>query len=781
MLRVCRRVNLGAGSVPFIGASNVWVDDSLTDSSSIAFVQFLTAAAIQGTAAGQLEVIVYDDALSGMASPFQDINNGGEKILRVVNDSKELSQILRYLRGHIQGVQNVIQGRTPSLTEFRDDVQFPIEGYKLVVLATDFGLLDEAIQNEVVTLSKVGPQNGVTFLIHSMDLGVNEYILDLFERLNVNGNVVRSAGGHVLGNFAPENAQSLIATARRISAEVARQSVAVVPFSDIEPADETWRYSSAEGITFTIGRYGLAPISITLGDEVNQRHNALITGAVGQGKSNLISVIVHSLCGRYSPEELQLYLLDFKEGVTLQRFAGEGNGEFLPHARVIGLEADREFGLSVLQHLFAVYVERMRTFKSVGVQSIREYRRVPRSVAMPRILLIVDEFQMMFAERDRVSDEIADLLQKAVRLFRAAGIHIILASQTIGGNASLMGAAAEGLFGQVPVRIALKNSLAESHATLGANNSAASYLRSREAVVNLDYGEPAANKKIAIAFADEAVLKPRRHEWLSLFQGQRRPYVFRGEEARSLVDDWGLAEHTVHEDSLPTAWIGQQLDVDGTCVQADMSRGLGRNIALVGPTDAVVPLLSIVTSLVLTARKDCPPEVAILDLSNSMHDTVGDDENWVEDLRSCGAVVHAIDGSGVEVYLEELIRTVSSGGAGEREVYVVGIGMERLRSSATFESLIAEGPLRGIHFVCWWSKFGAFQDLVGFGGAAHFDVKLGYGLDRQSARRLFDDPLLEWSPRDNRMLAWDALGMSQPCAIIPYTAAPSFEQLCSGI
>ncbi|WP_308807146.1 FtsK/SpoIIIE domain-containing protein [Actinomyces sp. 594] len=724
---------------------------------------------------------MYDDALSGIASPFQDINNGGEKLLRVVSNSKELSQMIEYLRGHIQGVQNVVQGRCASLVDFRDDVQFPIEGYKLVVIATDFGLLDEAVQNDLVTLSKVGPQNGVTFLVHSMDLGVNEYVLGMFERLNVSGTVVRTAEGRHLGHYTPPDARSLITTARRVSREVRTQSVAVVPFHDIEPAGESWQHSSAEGITFAIGRYGLASISITLGDEVNQRHNALITGAVGQGKSNLISVIVHSLCGRYSPEELQLYLLDFKEGVTLQRFAGDAKGDFLPHARVIGLEADREFGLSVLRHLFDVYAERMRAFKSAGVQNIREYRRMRPGAAMPRVLFIVDEFQMMFAERDRVSDEIADLLQKAVRLFRAAGIHIILASQTIGGNASLMGAAAEGLFGQVPVRVALKNSLAESHATLGPNNSAASYLRSREAIVNLDYGEPAANKKVAIAFADEAVLAPKRHEWFSLFQGQGGPYVFQGEDARSLVDDRALAEHAVHEDSPPIAWIGQQLDVDGTCLQADMSRGLGRNIALVGPTNAVAPLLSIVTSLVLPAGRGRRPEVAILDLSNSMRDTAGDDEDWVEGLRSCGAVVRTIDGNGVEGYLEELIGAVRSGGAGEHEVYVVGMGMERLRSSATFESLIAEGPLNGIHFVCWWSKFGAFQDLVGFGGAAHFDVKLGYGLDRQSARRLFDDPLLEWTPRDNRMLAWDAIGMSYPRTIIPYTVVPSFEQLCPGV
>ena len=156
----------------------------------------------------------------------------------------------------------------------------------------------------------------------------------------------------------------------------------------------------------------MSPITITLGDEINQRHNALVTGAVGQGKSNLISVIVHSLCHRYSPEELELYLLDFKEGVTLQRFTDGPQGEYLPHARVLGLEADREFGLAVFKYLFEVYSSRMKQFKQAGVQSLREYRMQLPNSRMPRVVLIVDEFQMMFSERDKLSDQIADLLQK---------------------------------------------------------------------------------------------------------------------------------------------------------------------------------------------------------------------------------------------------------------------------------------------------------------------------------------------------------------------------------
>ncbi len=107
----------------------------------------------------------------------------------------------------------------------------------------------------------------------------------------------------------------------------------------------------------------------------------------------------------------------------------------------------------------------------------------------------------------------------------------MLASQTIGGTNSLIGSAAEGLFGQVPVRIALKNSIAESQATLGSRNDAAAHLRSREAIVNLDYGELSQNKKTAITFADESILAPMRHSWWAAASSTPAPYVFNGERA----------------------------------------------------------------------------------------------------------------------------------------------------------------------------------------------------------------------------------------------------------
>ena len=71
---------------------------------------------------------------------------------------------------------------------------------------------------------------------------------------------------------------------------------------------------------------------------------------------------------------------------------------------------------------------------------------------MPRILLIVDEFQEFFVNDDKIAHEASLLLDRLVRQGRAFGMHVILGSQTLAGAYSL----ARSTIGQMAVRIALQ-------------------------------------------------------------------------------------------------------------------------------------------------------------------------------------------------------------------------------------------------------------------------------------------------------------------------------------
>ena len=774
--QVADTISLGNDILGFIGRSNIWVEDSLVNRDSVRFTQFLMAKALEETAPGQLEMLVFDDALKGMAAPFQEVNSGGEKILHHINDTQELTETIHHLHEHIQAVLNVIQGRTESLLDFRQQLSPKVEGFKLVVLSTDYELLSDEIKDKLTVLLKAGPAAGVTFLIHSMTLDVNELVLGLSQQCQVDRNTILDERSGVRGRFDPLSADELIVVSRRVASAVANAQVEPVAFSEVQPLDAPWSQSSRDGISFAVGTYGMSTIEVTLGDELNQRHNALITGAVGQGKSNLISVVVHSLCQRYSPSEVEFYMLDFKEGVTLQAFAPDPHtASFLPHARVLGLDADREYGVNVLRHLFAIYRQRMATFKASGVQNIRQYRLADPEAVMPRIVVVIDEFQMLFGEDDDTAESAVDLLVKGARLFRACGIHFILASQTISSGYLLGGTAGEGLFGQVPVRIALKNSLAESHATLGFKNDAASHLRSREAIVNLDYGELSSNRKTTIAYADDAILAKLRTAWWKHTRDTvAPPEVFEGERRLSLHDDARVLP-SLHAGQ---AMLGRRISVGVAPLTVDFTTDVGRNLALLGTGPGHAVLLNAALSLLNGAPT---AELILLDLIGDWHLPARDALRaaFEQQLTKIGSTYRVVDKHQADALVDELAEQVANRAddASAPPVYVVGFGLERWRASSdereeAVQELFKAAPISHIHFLLWWKKQTSFENCVGYNGSTYFDIKAAIQLDASSAVDFFDDALLRWRGADNRMLVWDAAEMSRPQLVIPYAQLP---------
>ncbi len=767
LLRVADTIELGSATISLLGSSNLWIEDSLAGSASIRLAQSIILGALEGTTAGQLEVIVFDDALSGLASPFSPLNSGGEKLLTIVHDEQDFKTTLRQLRDHVQAVKIVMRGQTPSLVEFRRQVNYPVESYKLIVISTDVSFLDEHLQAQLAVLLKAGPAAGVSFLIHSMTLGVNKFLVMMCNHLRVKPpGLIEHGGDHPITDWTPPLPARLTTSSRNIANSLASAAMTPVTFTEVQDVAHRWQHSSADGVTFAIGRYGDETVEVTLGDELNQRHNMLITGAVGQGKSNLISIIIHSLCQRYSPREVTLYLLDFKEGVTLQPLLNEMSGHYLPHARVLGLDADREFGHNVLARLHDIYRERMKLFKTSGVQNIRQFRLAYPEREMPRIVVIIDEFQMMFGERDRASDEIAGLLVRGMRLFRACGIHIVLASQTIGGNMSLMGSAGDGMFAQIPVRIALKNSVAEARATLGERNDAAAHIRAREAIVNHDYGDFAANKKTTIAFADERLLSSLRSSWWREARDLApAPYVFRGEVRRSVADDLDRIRE-LRRAGPPALLLGSRIEVDARPLEVPFGREVGRNVAVLGSGD-VVPVIE---NLMLALSTQAPQtRFVVLDLFDGDPASDGSRQPFKELTARRAPAVQLIGKSDVVGFLAELAGELSEH-EDPADLVIVGLGLDRCRAMPTeFQEIVKLGPPVGIHVIGWWLKLDSFREQVGYGGESYFDIRLAMRLDAQSAKQLMADPLLEWRMADNRMLAWDATELSEPARVVPYT------------
>ncbi len=276
---------------------------------------------------------------------------------------------------------------------------------------------------------------------------------------------------------------------------------------------------------------------LKLGQGTSQ--HVLIAGKTGSGKSTLLHALITNLSLFYSPTEVEFYLIDFKKGVEFKVYAEQK----LPHARVIAIESDREFGVSVLERLDSLLRDRGELFRDAGVQDIAGFRNARPDVVMPRTLLLVDEFQEFFIEDDAMSQQASLLLDRLIRQGRAFGVHILLGSQTLAGAYSL----ARSTLGQVAVRIALQCSDTDAHLILSEENTAARLLtRPGEAIYNDANGMIEGNHPFQIVWLGEE----DRAGYLTLIRNEAEGH---GERGKSTPDIRNLSQSPplVFEGNIP--------------------------------------------------------------------------------------------------------------------------------------------------------------------------------------------------------------------------------------
>jgi hypothetical protein len=785
ILNVCETLLLGANGeikIDFIGKGNIWIKNTY-NSDVIALARHIINEAVQKTAPGQLSITGLDSDFSGIFAPFATLASGANKQLELLGDFKDLEAHLDYLGPHIQAVQNVIQGRNENLTAFRKSINRPVEGYRLVVLFLNLSMVEASFLAKLSTLLQRGPASGVSFLIIPANNKVTgdrtpQHLDKSIRFISADNNkaVLLKPDGQPqsFAAFNPPSVTDIIRSCEEFIEKIKTAALPVVNFDEVNKTSSMWDSTSENGLTFTVGKYGVNNVDITIGDEINQRHNALITGAVGQGKSNLISIIIHSLCQRYSPRELNLYLLDFKEGVSLKPFANIGQDEYLPHAKVVGLESDVDLGLAVLEHLYGEYLRRLKLFKECNVKNLKDYRLAYPQTEMPRILAIIDEFQLMFGDDMTFGQKIVDLLEKSVRLFRAAGIHFILASQSISGNI-VLGNKRDSIFSQVPIRIAHKNSVSESQNTLGNANNAAAYLRAREAIVNLDYGEISQNHKTVIAWANEGLLRPLRKKWWEHEKSSfTPPYVFESDK-RVSAGTASTDAKSIKNTTVPVALVGEKISITGEKLETPFPSESGRNIAIIGSPDAEVSsgdgiIQGIALSLAARQRQ---ARFIFCDFRGKEEAFEVKHSAFSKAISVQGGRIENIPRNSFKDVLTELLDSAVSDS--EQKVFVFALGLDRWEyerddyGSPPLKGFVDASPEKGVHFIGWWIKPSKFKaQVAGFEGSDAFNTKIFLRVDEGSVRSL-TNPFVKWEAAANRALLSDEVEFSEEMVFIPYS------------
>lgn len=170
--------------------------------------------------------------------------------------------------------------------------------------------------------------------------------------------------------------------------------------------------------------------------DVNKGHyHAFVIGETGSGKSRFLHDVILNMIGKYSPEDVELYLMDFK-GVEFNDYKD------IKHSRVILVDrADERITYEVIRELKEKMEERQRVLASSGASDVDEYNKMSSDKHLSQIILVADECQTLFADRarnSRLQNEMISIIALVAQQGRAYGVHLLMATQSL-SNAPLLG------------------------------------------------------------------------------------------------------------------------------------------------------------------------------------------------------------------------------------------------------------------------------------------------------------------------------------------------------
>lgn len=428
---------------------------------------------------------------------------------RIWTEPRHIEQKLTDLTEHMeQVIQKYLRNQFATMEAYNKAAGEIAEPYRFLVVADFPAGFTEASCKRLASVVTSGPRCGVYTMIAqdtrvAVPAGLTAADLRrgavrvVWKRDPDGAGSMRVDAPELAGAAAelerPPEGEAFNAIVRAAGERAGQAGRVRVPFETVAPGPERWWSLKSDGeLRVPLGRAGATRLlHMTLGRGTAQ--HALIAGRTGSGKSTLLHVMITGCLDWYAPDQVELYLVDFKKGVEFKAYAGGG----LPHVRVVAIESEREFGVSVLRGLDEELRRRGELYRAAGVQDLAGYRRAAPDQPMPRVLLVIDEFQELFVEDDRLAQEAGLLLDRLVRQGRAFGMHAVLGSQTLGGAYSL----ARATMGQMAVRIALQCSEADAVLIMGDDNTAPRLLtRPGEAIYNDASGAVEGNSPFQVAW-----------------------------------------------------------------------------------------------------------------------------------------------------------------------------------------------------------------------------------------------------------------------------------------
>lgn len=455
-------------------------------------VNSLVGRLMASSSPGKLNVAMIDaEEMDGTCDVFKFLNRN---IFQILARPEDIRKYLDEKERHIGNIiQNLLLGSVKSLYDYNQAKENK-EPYHVIVIE-DFPV---GFNSESLSLLQKILKNGVRAGVNVIML-VNEDKIDCSEdtRKAYNssnmGQLERSCSVYNLTNsedqiefdsFTDEHLRKIV---QYVNSGVEIRKEEAILFADyMTNQSEWWQRRSAKYIEIPFGMSEDRQIQKLKITQESGQNSAVVIGIPGSGKSVFLHALICNAAINYSPDELNMYLIDFS-GVEFNSYALHN----LPHARVIAPEAEREFGLSILNELVEEGARRMELCRNNDVSNIVDLKAKNPSLHIPRLLVIIDEFQKIFEiENDLISREANAKIHTIIQEFRKFGINLVLATQKLPSSSILP----KDLIAN---RVVFKSSSADFSSLISLPiNGKVPQLHTGECIYNSESGSPYDNHKV---------------------------------------------------------------------------------------------------------------------------------------------------------------------------------------------------------------------------------------------------------------------------------------------
>jgi hypothetical protein len=670
----------------------------------------------------------------------------------VASSAAETQALLTALTEHVVEVtQTRLTNVYESIEDYNDATTGVSVPYHILVLAGFPGGISDHSADLLARLARNGPRAGV-YIVATVEHGQER--TRRFDLAALTGSAMDlHVDGHsrITWNdpdFGPwEIKPDVMPPAQKVNGwldavgSVASAHSRDLPFERIAiPYSQRWSADTTDGLHAQIGVDSRGePQHFVMGSR--GVHNGLVGGDVRMGKTNLLHVLITQLALKYPPEELEFYLLDFKE-VEFDAYLTHK----LPHAKAIASRTDREFGLSMLRRFHDEIERRVRLCREAQVTQLPEYRRETGQV-LPRSLVIMDEFQVLFSEEDRLSREAGALLADIAKRGAAFGLHLLLATQSPGGS---LFPHLRPAYEQMALRIALGcTQPSVSQAILGEGNEAAAKLtRAGDAIYNDRRGE-GANPIMRIA------LLPTRDrlEWIGTIRALAGMRTY---EPSATFDPDEPADFTANpacavfaaspapwRSPAPTvqAWLGEAIEIK-PATAATFECFVRSNLLIIGDEGRGHALL--LATLLSAAVQRSPADVSFVIAqfarpSSAFYDFFDPVTDLPHEVQVIGPAAALATLQSLSAELEA--RLADTGDEPHPRKFFLVAGLHRWQGLGTdgdygrpsetttlLTRLAEHGPEVGIHVVVWADSVATAERALRRSGVGQFALRVGLRL-----------------------------------------------------